>query len=122
MHQLYDRETDMLTVLDVGLVTAIQPDMARQFGDFLRALVNLDAVRSLFHLNSWYQLLTHSSVLFFAVYIFFIFIQPIVARQLMRFHNPAVVAPGSRHPESEEVLAGMKEIMEPFQVCFCPYL
>jgi predicted unusual protein kinase regulating ubiquinone biosynthesis (AarF/ABC1/UbiB family) len=42
--QLYDRETDTLTVLDVGLVSVIEPDMSKSFGDFLRALVNLDPV------------------------------------------------------------------------------
>jgi hypothetical protein len=40
---LWDRETDTLTVIDVGLVTKIEKDMAFAFGDFLRALVQLDA-------------------------------------------------------------------------------
>jgi predicted unusual protein kinase regulating ubiquinone biosynthesis (AarF/ABC1/UbiB family) len=39
---LYDRETDTLTVIDVGLVTKIEKDVAPAFGDFLRALVVLD--------------------------------------------------------------------------------
>lgn len=41
---LYDKDTDTLTVIDVGLITSIEPDMASSFGDFLRALVNLDPI------------------------------------------------------------------------------